>query len=251
MPADDTIRTNDLGQPIGPDVGSWSPPAVPDADRLVGRWSRLERIDLERHGADLWRAYSADPAGRMWTYLPFGPFDDEAALTTTLDAFDSERDLQFYAVIDPADEAAVGLLAYLRIDPPAGSIEVGAVMFSPRLQRTRLATEAIFLVADHAFELGYRRFEWKCDALNEPSRRAAERFGFTYEGTFRQATVYKHRSRDTAWFSMLDHEWPVRRSAFRSWLAEDNFDEQGRQRTPLDVRRPGAHPAPSPGSRSL
>jgi RimJ/RimL family protein N-acetyltransferase len=169
----------------------------------------------------------------MWTYLPFGPFADEAELTAAIAEIDSERDLRFYAVIDPGDDVALGLMAYLRIEPEAGSIEVGAVMFSPRLQRTRLATEALFLMADHVFALGYRRFEWKCDSLNAPSRRAAERFGFTFEGVFRQATVYKQRSRDTAWFAMLDHEWPDRRERYRSWLAEDNFDPAGQQLEPL------------------
>jgi len=229
-------RRNQLGQPIGPDLGDWTPPPRPQATTLEGRWTRLERLDLGRHGPDLWRAFSADEDGQMWTYLPFGPFADEAELTATLAAVDGERDLRFFAVVDPTTGEAIGLLSYLRIEPEAGSIEVGAVMFSPRLQRTRMATEALFLMADHVFALGYRRFEWKCDALNEPSRRAAERFGFTFEGVFRQATVYKHRSRDTAWFSLLDHEWPDRRPGYLRWLAEENFDAEGQQIQPLRVR---------------
>ncbi len=229
-------RTNELGQPIGPDLGPWTPPPRPQATTLEGRWTRLERLDVDHHLGDLWQAFSADDDGRMWTYLPFGPFADEAELTSTITALDGERDLRFFAVVDPASGEALGLLSYLRIEPDAGSIEVGAVMFSPRLQRTRMATEALFLMADHVFELGYRRFEWKCDALNEPSRRAADRFGFSYEGIFRQATVYKHRSRDTAWFAMVDHEWPTRREGYRTWLAEENFDDRGRQRRPLTVR---------------
>jgi RimJ/RimL family protein N-acetyltransferase len=233
---DPSPRRNELGQPIGPDIGSWTPPEPPRVTVLEGRWTRLERLDVARHAPDLWQQYSADEEGRMWTYLPFGPFADEAELTSAVTTLDTERDLRFYAVVDPTDDVALGLMAYLRIDPPAGSIEVGAVMFSPRLQRTRLATEALFLMADHVFTLGYRRFEWKCDALNGPSRRAAERFGFTFEGIFRQATVYKQRSRDTAWFSMLDHEWPDRREGYCAWLAEDNFDPAGQQRRPLDVR---------------
>ncbi len=229
----DAIRRNELDQPIGPDVGSWSPPERPRADSLAGRWTRLERLDLERHGASLWREFSADEDGRMWTYLPFGPFADRDRLEAALAVVADGRDLMFYALVDPTDGAAVGLMAYLRIDPEAGSIEVGAIMLSPRAQRTRLATEALFLLADHVFALGYRRFEWKCDSLNERSRRAATRFGFTYEGTFRQATVYKHRSRDTAWFAMLDRDWPTLQAAYRRWLAEENFDQQGRQVEPL------------------
>ncbi|MGZ4682458.1 MAG: GNAT family N-acetyltransferase [Acidimicrobiales bacterium] len=235
MNGDDAIRTNELAQPIGPDVGAWSPPERPRAATLSGRWTRLEQLDLDRHGADLWRELSADREHRMWTYLPWGPFPDRPAFEAAVAATQDGRDLMFYAVVDPADGAAVGLMAYLRIDPEAGSIEVGAIMLSPRAQRTRLATEALFLLADHVFGLGYRRFEWKCDALNERSRRAAERFGFSYEGTFRQCTVYKHRSRDTAWFAMLDHEWPARRERYRAWLADANFDDQGRQRQRLDV----------------
>ncbi len=230
------LRRNEVGQPIGPDIGSWTPPGPPLATTLEGRWARLERLDVGRHLPDLWLQFSADEEGRMWTYLPFGPFADQAELTAAIARLDTERDLRFYAVVDRADDAALGLMAYLRIEPEAGSIEVGAVMFSPRLQRSRIATESLFLMADHVFELGYRRFEWKCDALNARSREAAERFGFTFEGIFRQATVYKGRSRDTAWFSVLDHEWPERRAGYRSWLAESNFDPAGRQRRPLDVR---------------
>lgn len=232
---DPSPRTNHLGQPIGPSLDGWAPPAPPRAERFEGRWARLERLDVDRHAPDLWRQFSADEEDRMWTYLPFGPFADQGEMTEAIRQLDTERDLRFYTVIDPNDGVALGLLAYLRIDPPAGSIEVGAVMFSPRLQRTRIATEALFLLADHVFDLGYRRFEWKCDALNAPSRRAAERFGFTYEGVFRQATVYKDRSRDTAWFSLLDHEWPDRREAYRAWLAEENFDDLGRQLRPLEA----------------
>ena len=225
--------TNDLGQPIGAALPGWSPPPRPDAQVLTGTWTRLERLDPARHRTSFWREVSVDVDGRMWTYLPFGPFADAAELDSTLDELAHHPEMVFYAVVDPVDDATIGLLAYLRIDPPAGSIEVGAVMFSPRAQRSRLATEAIFLVADHAFRLGYRRFEWKCDALNEPSRRAAERFGFVYEGTFLQATVYKQRTRDTAWFAMIDGDWPRRRDAFVAWLDPANFDAQGTQRRPL------------------
>jgi RimJ/RimL family protein N-acetyltransferase len=228
-----TARTNELGQPIGAELGPWTPPPRPTVERLTGAWTRLERLDLDRHLPSLWLEFSADTEDRMWTYLPWGPFADAAGLEAALREADDPRERRFYAVVDPVDSAAVGLLAYLRIDPPAGSIEVGAIMLSPRVQRTRVATEAIHLVADHAFELGYRRFEWKCDALNEPSRRAATRYGFRYEGTFRQATVYKQRNRDTAWLAIVDADWPRLREAHRSWLAPGNFDDAGRQRVAL------------------
>ena len=225
-------RTNELGLPIGADLTGWAPPRPPDAGSFTGAWTRLERLE-PRHVPDLWREFEADDEGRMWTYLPWGPFADAAAFGDAMLGATAARDLRFYAIIDRADGAAVGLLAYLRIDPAAGSIEVGAIMLSPRVQRTRVATEAIYLLGDHVFELGYRRFEWKCDALNERSRRAATRYGFTYEGTFRQATVSKHRNRDTAWFSIIDGEWPRLRTAYRTWLAPENFDGDGRQRQAL------------------
>ena len=226
-------RENQFGQPIGPELDGWAPPPLPQAETLTGRWVQLERLDVSRHVPSLWAEYGVDTEGRMWTYLPWGPFVDVVAFEAAMAVAASGHDLLFYALVDPIDGAAVGLLAYLRMDPAAGSIEVGAIMLSPRAQRSRLATEAIFLVAEHAFALGYRRFEWKCDALNEPSARAAKRYGFTAEGTFRQATVYKHRSRDTDWFAILDGEWPRLRSAYVTWLAPENFDVIGRQRQSL------------------
>jgi RimJ/RimL family protein N-acetyltransferase len=226
-------RTNPLGQPIGADLTAWKPPPRPQAEALRGTWTGLERLDVTRHGASLWRELSADEEGRIWTYLPLGPFDGRDDFAAGLDQLTEMPDSRFYAITDRADGAAAGLLGYMRVDPGSGSIEVGAVILSPRVQRSRVATEAIFLVADHAFALGYRRFEWKCDALNAASCRAARRYGFSYEGTFRQATVYKQRNRDTAWFSILDRDWPALRAGYESWLAPDNFDAQGRQRRPL------------------
>jgi RimJ/RimL family protein N-acetyltransferase len=150
-----------------------------------------------------------------------------------VEARQDSADPLFFAVVDAASGRAAGVASYLRIDPVNGVIEVGHLAFAPQLQRTRVATEAMYLMMKHAFSLGYRRYEWKCDALNAPSRRAAERLGFTFEGVFRQAIVYKGRSRDTAWFSVIDSEWPVLETAFLAWLDPDNFDADGRQRRSL------------------
>ena len=180
-----------------------------------------------RYGRDLFAAYQGHD--QVWDYLPYGPFETFEAyhewLVTTL----KEKTTLFYAIVDTATDEAVGVASYLRINPASGSIEVGHLNFSPRLQRTKAATEAMFLMMQWAFEAGYRRYEWKCDASNLPSRRAAVRLGFSYEGVFRQATVVKGRNRDTAWFAVIDKEWPALQEAFEAWLAPGNFDEEGRQ----------------------
>lgn len=199
---------------------------------------RLEPVDPARHARDLFEA-SRD-ADDIWTYLAYGPFDSLAAFTSWLEARSASRDPLFFAVVDRAAHAARGMASYLRMEPDHGVIEIGHIWFAPPLQRTRQATEAIFLLARHAFDdLGYRRLEWKCDSLNAPSRRAAERFGFTYEGIFRQQMVIKDRNRDTAWFSIIDAEWPSRRAAFEQWLAPANFDSDGKQRRSLAEVRAG------------
>ncbi len=201
-------------------------------------YCRLERLDVERHARDLFAAYRAAPDGRDWTYLGVGPFDDEAKYRQHAEAAARSTDPRHYAVIDRNTGKAVGTLALMRIDPTNGVIEVGHVTFSPLLKRTPISTEAQFLLMSYVFdELGYRRYEWKCDSLNAPSRAAAQRLGFTFEGVFRQALVYKGRTRDTAWFSILDTEWPAHKQAFQAWLAQENFDEQGRQRKSLDELR--------------
>jgi RimJ/RimL family protein N-acetyltransferase len=223
-------RVNELGQPIGISVGDWRPPHLPPREVFSGRYCRLEPLE-PHHARDLWDANALDREHRNWTYLPHGPyarFDDYRAW---LESARSSFDPLFFAVVTTA---AVGVASYLRIAPEAGSIEVGHINFSPALQRTRAATEAMYLMMKRAFELGYRRYEWKCDALNAASRRAAERLGFKYEGTFRQATVYKRRNRDSAWYSVIDSEWPARRAAFERWLDPANFDERGQQRTRLE-----------------
>lgn len=236
-------RTNHLGQPIGRPVPGWAPPPVPERAPHAGRLCRLEPLSAEGHASALFAANGADAEGRMWTYLAYGPFADLDAYRAWVAGAEAGADPLFFAVIDAAGRA-VGVAAFMRIDPRAGSIEVGHLAFSPLLQRTPAATEALFLLFDHAFALGYRRLEWKCDALNAPSRRAAQRLGLSFEGVFRQATVYKGRSRDTAWFAATDGEWPALRAAFVRWLDPANFDADGRQRVALaELTRPLLHRA--------
>lgn len=230
---DAASRTNDLGQPIGPPVADWRPLPWPRHEPMHGRYCRLEPLDAARHAADLHDAYSLDRDGRVWTYLFSGPFTTRDEYRAWVESRQGSRDPLFFAVVDTATDRATGVVSYLRIDPAHGVVEVGHIAFSPLLQRTRAATEAMYLMMQHAFGLGYRRYEWKCDALNAPSRRAAERLGFTFEGVFRQAVVYKGRSRDTAWYSVIDSEWPARETAFRAWLDPGNFETDGRQRRPL------------------
>lgn len=230
--------TNEYGQPVGAPVPDWSARPLPSAATLEGVHCRLEPLDAQRHAQDLYAAYRAAPDGRDWTYMAVGPFDDEQAYRRHAEAAARSTDPRHYAVIDRKTGKAVGTLALMRIDPANGVIEVGHVTFSPLLKRTPISTEAQYLLMSHVFdELGYRRYEWKCDSLNAPSRAAAERLGFRFEGIFRQATVYKGRSRDTAWFSILDKEWPLQGEAFKAWLAAGNFDEQGKQRRSLAEMR--------------
>lgn len=227
-------RLNGLGQPIGPALPGWAPVARPPRTAMEGRFCRVEPFDPARHAADLFAAFAEDRDGRTFTYLGAGPFPDRAAFDAWMTRTCLGEDPFFHAIVDSSADRTLGVAAYMRIEPAAGVIEVGHINFSLAMQRSALATEAMFLMMRRVFEeLGYRRYEWKCDSLNAPSRRAAERFGFTYEGLFRQATVYRGRSRDTAWFSMLDREWPSIRSAYDVWLSPDNFDAQGRQRVAL------------------
>ncbi len=232
-------RTNHLGQPIGAPVAGWTPPPRPGREALAGRYCTLEPLEAARHGAELFAANGADGERRMWTYLAYGPFERLDEYLAWVERMAGGDDPLFFAIVDGASGRALGVASYLRIDPAAGSIEVGHLAFAPALQRTPAATEAMFLMMRHAFGLGYRRYEWKCDALNEPSRAAAQRLGLSFEGVFRQATVYKGRNRDTAWFAAIDREWPALEAAFTQWLSPANFDGQGRQRTRLaDLTRP-------------
>ncbi|MGV3661904.1 MAG: GNAT family N-acetyltransferase [Prosthecobacter sp.] len=238
------------GQPVGLPVTGWKPPAPPSADPMQGRFCRVERLKAGLHAEDLWNAMSLDAEGKMWTYLPYGPFSSREAYSAWLDEMSQRSDPLFYAIMDQATQRAVGVASYLRIDPPNGAIEVGHLQFSPLLQRSPAATEAMCLMMERAFALGYRRYEWKCDALNAPSRAAALRLGFAFEGLFRQAVVVKGRNRDTAWFSIIDTEWPALREAFQRWLAQENFDADGVQRERLSeltacLRRQGLGPPSS------
>ena len=190
----------------------------------------VEPLDIDRHAADLHAANLEAGDHSRWTYLSAGGFDDLEAYRAWLQSMAGTDDPIFHAIIDAVTGRAVGVAAYLRIDPGNGVIEVGHINYSPRLQRTRAATEAMYLMMLRAFdELGYRRYEWKCDSLNAASRAAATRLGFTFEGVFRQAIVYKGRNRDTAWFSIVDREWPALRAGFERWLDPTNFDGSGRQ----------------------
>jgi RimJ/RimL family protein N-acetyltransferase len=229
----DALTSNALGQPIGEPVPGWTPPPRPGRDPMVGRHCRVEPLDADRHAADLHAANAHDRDARMWTYLAYGPFGTADAYAEWARRVAAADDPLFYAIVDLTTGQARGVASFLRIDPAAGSIEVGHIAYSPLLQRTPAATESMYLMMRHVFGLGYRRYEWKCDALNAPSRAAAQRLGFSYEGIFRQATVYKDRNRDTAWFAAIDAEWPALDRAFRLWLDPANFDEASRQRMPL------------------
>ena len=208
-------------RPIGPPVHDFTPPPRPDGLRLDGRFARLEPLNAERHGRDLFSHFSVDD--RMWDYMPVGPFGTEAEFLSWAREAGRSRDPVFYAIVDQASGEAKGFASYLRIAPDTGVIEVGFIAMAPVLQRTPVATEAMALMMRWAFESGYRRYEWKCDALNAPSRRAAQRLGFSYEGIFRQATIVKGRNRDTAWFAAIDKDWPGLRDAFDLWLDPGKF----------------------------
>jgi RimJ/RimL family protein N-acetyltransferase len=205
----------------------WRPAHRPDREPIEGETVRLEPLEASRHGDQLFRA--AANADSTWDYLAYGPFPSREAFFLWLESRAPYSDPLTYAIVDHASGDARGLASFMRIDPDNGSIEIGHIWLSPSLQKTRQATEAIYLMSRKAFELGNRRLEWKCDALNAGSRRAAERFGFVFEGVFRQHMVVKGRNRDTAWYSILDSEWPSRRAAFEAWLSADNFTAGGRQ----------------------
>jgi RimJ/RimL family protein N-acetyltransferase len=209
---------------------------LPGREPLAGHRVRLEPLDADRHGADLFAAAQGDP--ELWTYLPYGPFATPEALHEHLARQAASLDPLYYAVVDVASGRAAGVVSYLRIEPDHGVIEIGNIWFGAGLQRTPGATEAVYLLAREAFDgLGNRRLEWKCNAENGRSRRAAERFGFTFEGVFRQHMIVKGRNRDTAWYALLDGEWPAARAAFEAWLDPANLDGDGRQRRSLEELR--------------
>jgi RimJ/RimL family protein N-acetyltransferase len=213
----------------------WRAAQSPARAALDGETVRLEPLDPSRHGDELF----AETAGAdsTWDYLAYGPFGDRDQFVRWLEQRAPLDDPLTFAIIDRANATARGLASLMRIDPANGVIEIGHIWLSPRLQRTRQATEAIYLMSRYAFELGNRRLEWKCDALNSASRRAADRFGFVFEGVFRNHMVIKDRNRDTAWYSITDAEWPSRKAAFEAWLSPENFDPAGRQKSALaDLR---------------
>jgi RimJ/RimL family protein N-acetyltransferase len=227
------LKPESAEQPVGPIVDA-APAQRPGAVALEGRFGRVEKLDPARHATDLWRAFHADE--RLWTYMFYGPFSDAGSFSNFLGKIATLEEQVYYAIVD-RDGRAAGWAALMEIRPQARVIEVGSIVYGPALQQTMLATEAQYLLARYAFEtLGYRRYEWKCDTLNAPSRRAALRLGFTFEGIFRQHMIIKNRSRDTAWFVILDSEWPKTKTAFERWLQPENF-AGGRQRRSLEAIR--------------
>lgn len=233
------MATNQFGQPVGESLTAPLPSGPPPTTPMSGRFCNVELLDVEAHVDDLWTEFSSAPDGRNWTYLFDGPFGTVGEFRTWLEVADQNPAQLPFTISDPTSGRAVGVASYLRIAPSSASVEVGSIHFGPSLQRTPAATEAMFLMMQRAFDARYRRYEWKCDALNAPSRAAAQRLGFTYEGIFRQATTYKGRTRDTAWFSILDSEWPAARAEFERWLQPSNFQADGAQLTSLDLRRTG------------
>ena len=228
-------------RPVGPLVEGWSERARPARATIAGTYGRLEPLDTAKHGHDLFAA--VDGHDSVWTYLSYGPFANESAFISWLSGREELNDPLYWAVIDGASGKAVGVVTLMEIRPANGVVEIGHIFFAPVLQKTRAATEAVYLAMRHAFsELGYRRFEWKCDALNAPSRAAAIRFGFGFEGIFRQHMVVKGRNRDTAWYAITDKEWPVVKAGFEAWLKPENFDAAGHQKAALGDLRPKTKP---------
>jgi RimJ/RimL family protein N-acetyltransferase len=226
-------------RPIGPLIES-HPAKRPERVTLKGRWVTLAPLDPEAHSKDLFEASSGDATrDAVWDYLFNGPFADLKEFAADIEVKARSADPHYFAIIDNSSGRAVGYESLMRIDASNRVIEVGGIMYTPAMQRTAGATEAQYLLARYVFdELGYRRYEWKCNALNAPSRRAAQRFGFTFEGVFRQHMIVKGRNRDTAWFAMLDGEWPARKAAYERWLKPDNFDAAGKQKTSLSELMP-------------
>lgn len=224
------MKINELGQPIGDALPNFKPGDLPKMERLEGRYVIVECLSKDKHGADLYEVYGPDSPADMWTYLFQNPVQSQEEWSVLLDQMLAAQDRFYYAIVDKESGKALGTFALMRINRGSRVIEVGSVTYSPQLKRTRLATEAQYLLARYVFEeLEYRRYEWKCDALNQPSRYAAERLGFIYEGTFRQAVVYKGRNRDTDWLAMIDKDWPAVKIRLEKWLSPDNFDENGQQ----------------------
>lgn len=218
-------------RPLGTPVSNWTAPTAPLGEVLSGQYVELAPLSAEAHAALLYREFAGHDD--VWDYMPNGPFSSASQYHRWVRDHEGSVDPFFYAIRNLESGHWEGVASYLRIAPQAGSIEVGYISYAPALQRTRASTEAMFLMMKWAFEAGYRRYEWKCNALNGPSRRAAQRLGFSFEGVFRQADVVKERNRDTAWFAIIDSEWPALKEAFEAWLAPANFDENGQQQESL------------------
>jgi RimJ/RimL family protein N-acetyltransferase len=233
---------------LGEVVKDWAPPRRPDFAVLEGRFVRLERLEADRHAFELQESFQGHDS--LWDYMPYGPFASGSAYHRWAREKEGGEDPRFFVLRDAATGRAGGIASYLRITPEAGSIEVGHICISPSMQRGAAWTEAMFLMMDWAFRAGYRRYEWKCNALNLASRRAAQRLGFSFEGVFRQHMIVKGRNRDTAWFSVIDSEWPALAEAYAAWLSPTNFDARGRQKERLSdltqLVRAGSDPALDP-----
>ena len=224
------FHQNSFEQPIGSPVSDWKECALPPRTAMSGKWCLVEILDTEKHAEELFAAYVKKRNDQDWTYLPYGPFDRFENYLKWMKNACSGKDPLFHVIKDAITQKALGVASYLRIEPILGVVEVGHIHFSPVLQKTPHATEAMFLMMSRVFdELSFRRYEWKCDSLNAPSRKSAERLGFRFEGIFRQDKIYKGRNRDTAWFSIIDKDWPNLKNAFQSWLNPENFDTDGQQ----------------------
>ena len=223
------MKTNEFGQVIGEAVPGFTPGGLPTVASIEGRDTRLEKLN-ESHKEALYAVYGPDTPAQMWTYLAGSSVANEVEWDDLFDRLLRDSSKFYYVILDKNTKKALGTFALMRLDTANRVVEIGSVTYLPDLQRTRIATEAQYLMARYVFEeMGYRRYEWKCDALNEPSKRAAKRLGFTYEGRFRQAVVYKGRTRDTDWYSMIDQEWPKLKERFEKWLLPENFNEEGVQ----------------------
>ena len=229
--------TQEFDYPTGQIIDPKPPGTLPDLRPLPGRWARLDALNAEKHGPQLWANINGkDMNGKLWTYLGYGPFADQATFMEWLKARQAQKDAWFYGFVKRETGEALGMGSFMRADGANGVIEIGNIWMSTALQKTRESTEIIFLMMRHAFDdLGMRRLEWKCDSLNAPSRRAAARFGFQFEGIFMQHMIIKGRNRDTAWFAMLDKDWPKIRQGFEAWLADSNFDPTGHEKAKLRV----------------
>ncbi|MFD1259214.1 GNAT family N-acetyltransferase [Entomomonas asaccharolytica] len=229
-----SAKLNEYNQPIGEEVINWSARELPSNPLLLGKYCRLEQLNIKKHANDLFAAYQTAMDGRDWTYLPSEPPENYTVFCDYLAKLITTTNQFHYAIIDTQTNKALGTIALIRPDPSNGAIEVGYVTFSPLLKKTRIATETHYLLMCYVFDdLQYRRYEWKCDSLNEPSKAAAQRLGFKYEGTFRQAVVYKSRTRDTCWFSIIDKEWYSLKERFEKWLNINNFNLDGTQKSKL------------------